>query len=368
MISLLRIAAVSMAINMAIVTVSSCATASVSLEDLVLPPGFEIELYTDQVPNARSMAMGADGTLFVGTRREGSVYAVSTDASGRRTVHTLAKGLNMPSGVAYRDGDLYVAEVSRILRYADIEKSLDAPPSPVVINDSFPSETHHGWKYIAFGPDGKLYVPIGAPCNVCDEAGYAVITRLNMDGSGREVVVEGVRNSVGFTWHPVTQEMWFTDNGRDMLGDDEPPGELNRVERPGSHFGFPFCHGGFIKDPEFGHLGKCADTVAPAQKLGPHVAPLGVKFYTGNMFPEQYRNQIFIAEHGSWNRSEKIGYRIVLVKLRDGKPVSYEPFAYGWLKGDEVSGRPVDLLVLDDGSMLVSDDKVGAIYRIRYSN
>ena len=365
MISLLRRAIA----GAAMVATFSGACASPSLSDIVLPPGFEIELYTDQVPNARSMAMGTNGTLFVGTRKKkGTVYAITTDASDKKTVHTVAEGLNVPNGVAFHDGDLYVAEINRILRYTDIEQSLAGPPEPEVIDDSFPSESHHGWKYIAFGPDSKLYVPIGAPCNVCDEPGYAVITRMNPDGTGREVFAEGVRNSVGFTWHPKTGEMWFTDNGRDMLGDDQPPCELNRVETPGSHFGFPYCHAGSIKDPKFGHLGKCADAVAPAQRLGPHVAPLGVKFYTGDMFPESYRGQIFIAEHGSWNRSEKIGYRIMLVKLRNGKPVGYEPFAHGWLKGEEVSGRPVDLLVLDDGSMLVSDDKVGAIYRIRYSD
>ena len=344
----------------------SCATASPALDDIVLPAGFKIELYVDGVPNARSMTMTPGGTLFVGTRRKGSVYAVAGGASGKKTVHTVDKGLNMPNGVAFRDGDLYVAEVNRILRYADIEKSLTEPPDPVVVRDDFPTEKHHGWKYIAFGPDDKLYVPIGAPCNVCDEAGYSTITRLDPDGTGREVFVRGVRNSVGFTWHPETGEMWFTDNGRDMLGDNVPPGELNRVEKAGAHYGFPYCHGGIVKDPEFGHLGDCSEAVAPARKLGPHVAPLGLKFYTGEMFPEEYHNQIFIAEHGSWNRSEKIGYRVVVVKLRNGMPVSYEPFAHGWLQGDKVSGRPVDLLVMEDGSMLVSDDQAGVIYRISY--
>ncbi len=345
---------------------SACVQASQSLDDIKLPPGFSIEVYSDQVPNARSLAMGAQGTLFVGTRTEGKVYALQTRESGEKVVHTIASDLNMPNGVAFHEGDLYVAEVSRILRFDDIESSLASPPAPQII-DGFPTDRHHGWKYIAFGPDGKLYVPIGAPCNICDEQGYAVIIRMNADGSAREVFARGVRNTVGFTWHPGTGEMWFTDNGRDWLGDDQPPCELNRAEKAGLHFGYPFCHGGTIEDPEFGHLADCSDAIAPAAALGPHVAPLGVKFYTGMMFPAEYRNQIFIAEHGSWNRSEKIGYRIVLVRLDGNRAISYEPFAEGWLRGDEVSGRPVDLMVLDDGSMLVSDDEAGAIYRITYS-
>lgn len=222
---------------------------------------------------------------------------------------------------------------------------------------------------MAFGPDDKLYVAIGAPCNTCDrdQEDFATIQRMNPDGSNREVVARGVRNSVGFTWHPVTHELWFTDNGRDLLGDDVPPCELNRLSRVGENFGFPFCHAGTITDPEFGKLGRCADVTPPVQALGPHVAPLGLRFYTGNQFPAEYRHQAFIAEHGSWNRSKKIGYRITLVKLDGNRAVSYTPFVSGWLKPDgTVTGRPVDLLQLPDGSLLVSDDKAGAIYRITY--
>jgi glucose/arabinose dehydrogenase len=239
------------------------------------------------------------------------------------------------------------------------------------VNDKYPTEGHHGWKYIAFGPDGKLYVPVGAPCNIClsDDAVYASVTRINADGSGREIFASGVRNSVGFAWHPETKEMWFTDNGRDMLGENSPPCELNRAPRAGLHFGYPFCHGGTIKDPEFGSKRPCGDFTVPAQNLGPHVAPLGLKFYTGNQFPAEYKNQLFIAEHGSWNRSKKIGYRVSLVKVKDNTTAtSYETFASGWLdeSTDNAWGRPVDVLVMADGSLLVSDDHAGVIYRIVY--
>ena len=338
------------------------------LANVRMPPGFRLEVYADNVPFARSMALGARGTLFVGTRK-GTVYAISGTAgsAGRPAVRILADGLNAPNGVAFRDGALYVAEVSRILRYDAIESSLDKVPEPRIVRDDFPKDGHHGWKYIAFGPDGKLYVPIGAPCNVCDQPKYASITRMNPDGSDREVFASGVRNSVGFTWHPVTQELWFTDNGRDHLGDDVPPCELNHAPRIGLDFGFPYCHGRDIKDPDFGKLGDCSAITPPAQLLGAHVAPLAVKFYTGTAFPERYRNRIFIAEHGSWNRKEKSGYRITTVTLNGNQAVSYEPFATGFHRGNEVFGRPVDLLVLEDGSMLVSDDQAGAIYRLSYA-
>lgn len=340
------------------------ADTAATLAKLDLPDGFRISAYTTEVPGARSLALGADGTLFVGTRGTGTVYAVKAGAAPQ--VVTIARGLNTPNGVAYRDGALYVAEINRILRYDAIDKHLDRPPQPVVVVDDLPRDRHHGWKYIAFGPDGKLYVPIGAPCNVCDKSGYAVITRMNADGTGREVFARGVRNTVGFTWHPGSQQLWFTDNGRDWLGDDTPPCELNLAPRAGLHFGFPFCHGGDIKDPELGRFGNCAAAVPPARKLDAHVAPLGVKFYTGTQFPESYRNQLLIAEHGSWNRKERSGYRLMLVRLNGNEAVSYEPFVTGWNQPDEVLGRPVDLLVAPDGSLFVSDDKAGAIYRITY--
>ncbi len=335
-----------------------------ALEDISLPPGFSIEEYAD-VPNARSLALGDNGTVFVSNRKGRSVYAVVADGDSARTIR-LTRGMNAPNGIAVHKGDLYVAEIERVTRYADIENRLDDVPEAEALPIELPSERHHGWRYIGFGPDDKLYISIGAPCNVCDEAGFAEIIRMNADGSDRETYAYGVRNSVGFTWHPDTEELWFTDNGRDMLGDNLPACELNHAPQQGMHFGFPYCHAGDLPDPKFGDGKRCADYTAPAQKLGPHVAPLGVKFYTGDMFPEEYRGQIFIAEHGSWNRTEKIGYRITLVRLENGRPVSYEPFAEGWLQGQSVSGRPVDLLVLDDGSMLVSDDLSGKLYRISY--
>jgi len=341
------------------------------LQNVRLPAGFQLQVYADNVPAARSMALGARGTLFVGTRAS-TVYAVSgSPGIGLKpTVRVIANKLNMPNGVAFRDGALYVAEVHRILRYDDIESALTNLPAPKVVRDDLPSARHHGARYIAFGPDGKLYVPLGAPCNVCNEPNFAVITRMNADGSGHEVFARGVRNTVGLTWHPTTKELWFTDNGRDYLGDDSPPCELNVAPRAGLDFGFPYCHGRDTQDPEFGKLGDCSRMTPPVQTLGAHVAPLGVKFYTGTAFPEKYRNQVLIAEHGSWNRSAKAGksgYRLTLVRLDGEKAISYEPFATGFTRGDDVLGRPVDLLVLEDGSMLISDDSAGAIYRLTYS-
>jgi glucose/arabinose dehydrogenase len=336
------------------------------LDDISLPPGFSIEIWTDEVPNARSLAMGPRGTVFVSTRRDGRVYAVTSDGNQRNVV-TIAEGLRMPNGVAVHDGDLYVAENHRIIRFDAIEARLNVHIEPVVVIDTLLPERHHGWRYMDFGPDGKLYIALGAPCNVCERKGSANISRMNPDGSGQEVFADGVRNSVGFTWHPETGDLWFTDNGRDMLGDDLPPDELNRAPIAGMDFGFPYCHGGDIPDPEFGDQRSCSEFEAPAQKLGPHVAALGLIFYTGDMFPSAYRNQVLIAEHGSWNRSEKIGYRVTLVRMEDGAPVSYEVFADGWLENEQVSGRPVDLLQMPDGSVLLSDDQNGLIYRISYS-
>ncbi|MEZ4946043.1 MAG: sorbosone dehydrogenase family protein [Cyclobacteriaceae bacterium] len=348
------------------------ASAQLPLNTIKLPPGFSINVYAE-VDNARSMAMSPSGILFVGNRNEDQVYAVKdTDGDFKADKRwVIASGLNMPNGVAFKDGDLYVAEVSRILKFKDIENNLSHPGEPEVVYDQYPTETHHGWKYIAFGPDGKLYVPVGAPCNICEpeEPIYASITRMNDDGTNMEVFASGIRNTVGFTWHPETKALWFTDNGRDMMGDDIPPCEFNSAPTAGMHFGYPYCHGGTIKDPEFGDKRPCSDFTPPIQNLNAHVAPLGVKFYTGSMFPSEYKNQAFIAEHGSWNRTKKSGHLVSLVKLQDGKAVGYETFAEGWLNQDtqEAWGRPVDVLVLPDGSMLISDDKGGMIYRISYS-
>ena len=340
----------------------------VKLGEIRLPPGFTISIYAE-VPGARSMAMGPGGTLFVGTR-DGPVYAVvdAGDGTKAKAVVTLAKDLNEPNGVAVRDGALYVAEISRILRFDGIESRLGSPPKPVVVTDALPKDPHHGWKFIAFGPDGWLYVPVGAPCNVCMRSDpYASISRIRPDGTGFEVFARGVRNTVGFDWDPATKELWFTDNGRDWMGDDVPPDELNHAPASGMHFGFPWCHGGDVKDPEFGKERPCTDFVKPELKLPAHVAALGMRFYTGGMFPADYRGRIFIAEHGSWNRSKKVGYRVVTVRMKDGKPAGEDVFAEGWLEGQKAWGRPVDVLVRPDGSLLVSDDKAGVIYRIAYS-
>ena len=342
------------------------------LDRIKLPPGFSIELWT-RVDNARQMTLGRHGanggTLFVGSMQAGKVHAVRYGADFRvQGTSVVASGLQLPVGVAYKDGALYVSAVSRILRYDDIERQLERPPAAKVVTDRLPAETHHGWKFIAFGPDGKLYVPVGAPCNICepDQQRYANILRMNADGSGVEVFAGGVRNSVGFDWHPQGRALWFTENGRDSLGDDVPPDELNHAPRAGMNFGYPYCHGGDLADPEFGAKRKCAEFAAPAQKLGAHVASLGMRFYTGTMFPPDYRNQIFIAEHGSWNRSKKTGYRISLVRLSGDKAVAYETFASGWLQGETAWGRPADVLVLPDGSLLIADDRAGAIYRVTY--
>ncbi len=343
----------------------------IQLDKIALPDGFKIEIFAEKIKNARSMCLSPNGTLFVGSMRKGNVYALKDTDGDHKADQTyiLDKGLHMPNGVAFKDGDLYVAEVNRILKYSDIENKLDNPGEPTVIYDKYPTETHHGWKYIAFGPDDKLYVPVGAPCNICksDEI-YATITRLNPDGSNMEIVQKGVRNTVGFTWHPDSKELWFTDNGRDWMGDDLPACELNHAPKDGMHFGYPYCHQGDVSDPEFNDK-PCSDFTPPAQKLGAHVAPLGLEFYTGNQFPEQYKKQLFIAEHGSWNRSKKSGYQISLVTVENNKAVKYEAFAEGWLnkENDSVWGRPVDIEWMPDGSMLVSDDYANVIYRISYN-
>lgn len=338
------------------------------LSSLRLPPGFKVSVFARDVAGARSMTPGPDGVLFVGTRRAGKVYAVLYDAktmtAGR--VITLAKGLREPNGVAYKDGALYVAEIGRILRFDGIAGRLESPPKPVVLADALPEDGAHGWKFIAFGPDGFLYVPVGVPCNVCDEGDpYGTILRVDPRTGAWTVYARGIRNTVGFDWRPGADELWFTDNGRDWLGDDGPPDELNRAAKPGLHFGFPYVHGGTIPDPEFGGKGAGKTFTPPAQNLGPHVASLGMRFYEGKMFPAEYRGKVFIAEHGSWNRSTPLGYRVTTVDVdKDGRASRYAVFAEGWLAKDGAWGRPVDVQELKDGSLLVSDDEAGALYRI----
>ena len=343
------------------------------LSKLKVPEGFKVSFFAKDVDPARSLAIGDNGTVFVGNRKGKSVYAlVDADKDGiAEKKYTIVKDLSTPNGVAFHNGSLYIAQISKIWRIDNIEANLENPGKPVLVNDSLPTEEHHGWKYIAFGPDGKLYVPVGAPCNICNDnekdKRFASIMRMNPDGSELEVYAHGIRNSVGFTWHPETKELWFTENGRDMLGDDIPPDELNIATKKDENFGYPYCHAGEVLDPEFGKGKNCADYKAPAAKLTPHGASLGIKFNTGSMFPEKYRNQVFIAEHGSWNRSKPIGYRIMMASVQDGKVTSYEPFIDGWLTNGEAWGRPVDVLFLKDGSMLVSDDHANAVYRVSYA-
>ncbi|MCB9489901.1 MAG: sorbosone dehydrogenase family protein [Deltaproteobacteria bacterium] len=317
------------------------------------------------------MAVGPKGTLFVGTRAD-SVYAVE-DKNGDKTgdaVHVIADGLVQPNGVEVHDGDLYVGEIFRITRYDDIEDHLDDPGEPAIVNDTYPTDTHHGWKFIKFGPDGKLYIPVGAPCNVCEKKDerFATITRVDADGKNFEIYSRGIRNTVGFDWHPKTGKLWFTDNGRDMLGDDIPPDELNSAPEPGMHFGFPYCHGGTIDDPVFGEARTCAEFTKPKHNFHAHVAALGMRFYDGDQFPGDYTNQIFVCQHGSWNRSEKIGYRVMLVNVDEaGETVTkVAPFIEGWLQGESVWGRPVDVQVMPDGALMVSDDRAGVVYRVYY--
>ncbi len=342
------------------------------VDRLKLPPGFKIEVYADQVEGARSLAIGEKGTVFVGTRSD-SVYAlIDSNRDGKADeIVTIAKGLNAPNGVAFRNGALYVAEINRILRFDDIEAHLRNPPKPVVVFDKLPREGHHGWKFIAFGPDGLLYVPVGAPCNICEANPdmFAAIHRMKPDGSAFEVYARGIRNTVGFDWDPETRELWFNDHGRDMMGDDLPSCELNHASQAGQHFGFPYCHQGDTPDPEYGSKRRCSEFTPPALKQGGHVAPDGLRFYTGKMFPAEYRNRILIAQHGSWNRSKKSGYRVMMVSLKnDRKTVEkYEEFVTGWMENERAWGRPVDVLVMPDGALLISDDTANAIYRVTYS-
>ena len=363
-------------LSIAFILFAGAHSTDLPLEKIELPDGFKIEIFSDEVPNARQLAVAPGGTVFVGSRRAGTVHAVVDQDGDYRAdkVWVIAEDLTMPSGLAIHEGDLYVAAVSTILRYDDIEQHLENPPEPVTVVDDLPTDRHHGWKFIAFGPDGLLYVPVGAPCNVCEEPDpYATVLRMNKDGSEREVYARGIRNSVGFDWHPVTGDLWITDNGSDNISpdpaitDDLPSCELNHAPEAGMHFGYPYYHQGDVPDPELGE-GRSADEFhPPAVLLGPHVAPLGMEFYEGEMFPEAYRHQAFIAEHGSWNRREKIGYRIKLVHFdADGLATGQEVFAKGWLDGEESWGRPVDVAILDDGSMLISDDQADAIYRVTY--
>lgn len=378
---------------------------NIQLDAIKLPPGFHISIYTNKVPGARQMALAQNGIIYVGTRTQGKIYGLlpNKNRNKAKVVFDFAKGLNMPNGVAYHQGHLYVAEHHKIIRFNNIDGRETKIIKPTVIASlPFKSAKTHSWHYLSFGPDNMMYVSIGAPCNVCksDDARFASILRMRPDGKAPEIFAKGIRNSVGFTWHPDTKAMWFTNNGRDWLGDNKPPDQLNVADKPGLDFGFPYYHARRIPDPIYGYMRKPQGLAFPKFELDPHVAALGLKFYTGDQFPKAYHNRLFIAEHGSWNRSIPIGYRIMMVsvaektkkpakstrktksnkrkrskkkkqplnrtKTRNG--LTYQPFATGWLKRHDYWGRPVDILMMPDGSMLVSDDYAGVIYRIYYQS
>ena len=349
----------------AIAPLASTTTAAPRLDELRVPPGFVVELVTDELPNARQLALADDGTLYAGTREDGRVWALRDG-----TRYTLARGLTMPSGIALRGDDLYVAAVDRVLRLRSIGADLAQPPEPEVITDALPEDGHHGWKHIEFGPGGDLWVPVGAPCNICAPADpYAALLRMDPDSGDYVVAARGIRNTVGFDFEPGTGDLWFTDNGRDWLGDDTPPCELNRLdvgETTAVHYGYPHVHGAAIRDPEFGDGGEPTDAyAAPAWEFGAHTAPLGVAFYDHDAFGPEWQGTLFVAQHGSWNRSAKVGYQVLAVRIEDGRVRSAEPFLTGFLDGERAWGRPVDVLVDHDGSLLVSDDAQGAVYRVR---
>lgn len=337
------------------------------LPQLHLPRNFKIETYISGIADARSLRLGDKGTLFVSNRNRDKVYAI-VNKGGQREAKVIASSLDRPNGLAFHNGTLYIAEGTKVSKLENIEDNLDNPPKPVAIYTEFPNHRSHGWKFMAIGPDNKLYINVGAPCNICEPPDTnGQIRRINLDGSGSEAYVRGVRNSVGFDWHPVTKELYFTDNGRDWLSEELPNDELNRVTKMGQHFGYPYCHQGDIPDNEFGWGRSCSEFVPPVAKLGPHSASLGMRFYTGAMFPQKYRGGIFIARHGSWNKSSKIGGDVIFVTLnKDGSVKSWEPFLTGFLKDNGYIGRPVDVQPMKDGSLLVSDDYAGAVYRISY--
>lgn len=342
------------------------------LDQLKLPQEFSITLFADDVPGARTLALGKDGTIFVGSRNNSNVYALQdTDKNGKADQrYIIATGLNMPNGVAYKDGALFVAELNRIIRFDNIDQQLQDPPEPTVIYNQFPSKKRHGWKYLRFGPDNRLYTAVGAPCNICQPEAeiFTTLVRLKPDGTDMEILARGIRNTVGFDWQPETHFLYFTENGRDHLGDDTPPDELNKWTQKGQHFGYPYCHGGDILDPEYGKGKDCKAYTGPEWKFKAHMAPLGIRFYRGQQFPKGYHHQLFVAQHGSWNRSTPHGYRIALLKFNQGKVVSEQVFVEGWLgKDGKAIGRPVDILELADGSLLVSDDLAGVIYKISYT-
>jgi len=337
---------------------------------LKAPNGFKIELYASGVDNARTLRLGDKGAVFVSSRIKDKIHAI-VDKNGKREVKVVASGLHRPNGIVLHNGTLYIAELSQISKIDNVEANLDNPPKPTVIFSDLPKDEAHGWKFLTIGPDNKLYFQVGAPCNICmPSERHAKIYRLNLDGSGLEVVASGIRQIVGMDWHPTLKQLYFTENSRDWMSEDVPQDKLNRVTQPGKdNFGYPYCHQGNLPDNEFGWGRSCDEFTKPVALLGPHTAPLGMRFYTGNSFPAAYRNQIIVARHGSWNRTSKAGGDLLLVKLKgDGSFSSMEPFVTGFVENNNYIARPADVMVMKDGSLLVSDDYNGAVYRISYGN
>lgn len=342
----------------------------IPIDKLRMPAGFKVDIWATGLPGGRAMVRGDDGKIYVGTRGLGRVYEV-TDSGSERTVRTVVDKLNQPAGVAFKNGALYVMAIDKVLRYDGIEKNPAVAPVDMTTKFSLPTEQHHNWKFIAFGPDGKLYVPFGAPCNICElpSQEYAQIRSFNPDGSGMEVIATGVRNSVGFDWHPTTKELWFSNHGRDWMGDDSPQDTVHRLGKKGLNYGFPYCHQGNLADPDIKKANACDGVDQPVALMGPHAATMGVTFYTGNMFPAEYRNVLFNARKGSWNRTKKIGYDVVMVKAdAEGKNAKVEPFLTGFMNESDQSfwGRPAYMMQMPDGALLVSDEQNGAIYRVSY--
>ncbi len=347
------------------------AKTSLPLNLIKLPKGFHISIYAENIPGARQMTVAPNGVVFVGTRGQGKVYALLPNKGETQAAKSMviASGLNEPNGVAFYKNNLYVSEIHQVIRYDGILKSLSNPPKPTVINTSFPNRKWHGYKYIKFGPDGYLYIGVGMPCNTCDyrktQPMFGTIMRMLPDGKDLSIYAKGIRNTVGFAWNPATKVLWFTDNGQDLMGDGLPPDEINRAPKAGMDFGFPFVYGNNVPSPGYGNHPNKGFTPAAAE-LPAHVAPLGMTFYNGTEFPKAYRGQMFVAEHGSWNRSSKIGYQMVVVQVKNGIVEHVKPFAYGWLQGQTAWGRPVDVITMPDGALLISDDQAGVIYRVSY--
>ena len=350
-------------------TLSACGSTK---HDINLPPGFSLSLYADELPGARQMALGEQGTVFVGSNQGGKTYALINKNNALEAEKTviIKNDLELPTGVAVQQGTLYVAGLDKIIRYKEIEKQLvsNSKPQSMLLTSTLPGKSHHGRRVLEFSPDGKLFATVGMPCNICElqDPYMGSILQINLTSGKASVYASGVRNSVGLAWQPDTHKLWFTDNGRDWLGNDLPPDELNTADKPGMHFGFPYFYGNNQAEQDYQAKQTPFNATPPTLELQAHSAPLGLSFYTGDMFPQEYKNSLFIAQHGSWNRAGKVGYQILNVKLKGDKVISSSIFAKGWLTGQSVSGQPVDILQLHDGSILISDDKAGAIYRISY--